>query len=151
MQVIGLFFMVSEDNRIAICITCLTEIEIRGEMYTSIKIVTLSLSAIMHSQYLYWARYFWRLCAPCSLTEGKEVVLSTHCSTAAAAPEGLALSHRWLVGTAAWTLCRLERQPSLPELLKASFWDSTLQMRSWLLTYSCNSHQLTEEMLQENS
>lgn len=74
------------------------------------------------------------ICSPCSLTEGSLVVLSTHRSTAAAAPQdcvwtdGWGLAHRWLLMHAEWmVVCRLEQEPSLPELLKASFWDCTLQ------------------------
>lgn len=87
----------------------------------------------------------WRICSPCNLTEATFAVLSTHRSTATAAPQdgvwtgGWGLAHRWLVGMAEWTaVCRLEQEPSLSELLKASFWDCTLQMRS----YSHVSHYL---------
>lgn len=67
-------------------------------------------------------------CSPCSPTEATLVVLSTHSSTAAPLlgvwTDGWGLSHRCPVTTA---VCRLEQEPSLSELLKASFWECALQ------------------------
>jgi len=84
-----------------------------------------------------------QISSPCSLTEGSFVVLSTHRSTAAAAPQdcvwtdGAGLAHRRLVSEADWmAVCRSEPEPLLSELLKASFWVGPLQMGGWNSSYS---------------
>lgn len=71
-----------------------------------------------------------RVCSPCSPTVGSFVVLSTHRSTADAAPQycvwtdGWALAQRWLCREAEWmAVCRLEQEPSLSELLKPLLWN----------------------------
>lgn len=81
--------------------------------------------------------------SPCSITEGFLAVLSTHSSTAAAAPrccvwtEGWGLARWQPVRAAEWmAVCRLEQESSLSELLKPSFWDCTLQKGRFILSYS---------------